>query len=64
VKQRIDQNFLEVPPFPGLTRFPRGIEKVAIEGHGKFQGTEYRNIMKVNIKKKKKKKKKKKTHIF
>lgn len=45
-KREITKRMATIPYFPGLVRFPNGIEKVAIEKKGKFQGAEYRNIMK------------------
>lgn len=46
VKTEITKRLASIPYFPRLVRFPNGIEKVAILKKGKFQGAEYRNIMK------------------
>ena len=45
-KEIITKRFAAMSHFPALVVFPNGIEKVGIEKKGKFQGAEYRNIMK------------------
>ena len=45
-KEEVTNRLAGIPYFPGLVRFPNGIEKVAIDKKGKFQGAEYRDIMK------------------
>jgi len=45
-KLMITTRLAAMPYFPALVVFPNGIEKVGIEKKGKFQGAEYRNIMK------------------
>jgi len=41
------RSFSKMPRFPGLIIFPHGITKVQLDKKGKFQGKEYRSIMKV-----------------
>ena len=48
VIDEIDRRFALIPPFDGLIIFPNGISKITIQNKGKFQGKEYRNVMKVS----------------
>jgi len=46
LKREMERRFRSTPSFPGLTIFPRGIERVVIKEAGRFQGRDYREIMK------------------
>jgi len=49
VKRDIDERFARMSRYPGVIIFPHGITKVQLDKKGKFQGKEYRSIMKVNL---------------
>ena len=48
IKRNVDERFGLMPRFPKLIKFPHGITKVQLEKKGKFQGKEYRSIMKAS----------------
>ena len=49
VKRDIDERFARMSRYPGIIIFPHGITKVQLDKKGKFQGKEYRSIMKVSL---------------
>ena len=48
VKRTVNERFALMPKFPKMIRFPHGITKVQLDKKGKFQGKEYRSIMKAS----------------